>query len=311
MKDIDFSIVAPAFNESQILPLFIKKTLAAARKITSAFELIIIDDGSVDNSWSLLRQWHQKNRELKAIRLRRRSGQTAALMAGFHLSQGKVIVTIDADLQQDPQDIAKLLAAINRGADVVSGMRASAHRSWGNRFISSTEKLLIKLLLKIDIADTNVSPNAYRKEVLRGISLFGEMHRYLVPILKWRGFKVVSVPVVFHARRLGYSKYRSSKAVRGFLDLLMVKFWQDYSVRPIQLFGRGGLMLIGLGGLIGLITVIRKFFFNLTLFNVSFLLLAVFLIIVGLQFFIFGILADLLAKIYYKDSHDYQVAEML
>lgn len=311
MKPINFSIVAPAFNESQIFPQFIVKTYSVAKKITADFELIIVDDGSTDNSWSVLRRYCQKYPRLKAIRLRRRSGQTAALMAGFHHAQGKVIITIDADLQQDPQDMVKLLAKIDQGADVVSGRRPFRKRQLINRFITGVEKLLLKFLLKIDLADTNVSPNAYRRETLSGINLFGEMHRYLVPLLKWRGFKVVTVPVSLRPRQAGISKYKHSKAVRGFLDLLMVKFWQDYSVRPIQLFGRAGLILIALGLLIGLLTVVRKFIFHLALFNLSLLLLAIFLIIIGLQFFIFGILADIMARIYYQTTPDYQIAEVL
>ena len=293
------------------MPAFIAGTTAAAKKVAADFELIMVDDGSTDNSWQILNQHHQSDARIKGVRLRRRSGQTAALMAGFYQARGKIVVTIDADLQQDPKDIVRLVRAIKRGADVVSGRRPLQQRAWFNQIISLSEKLLIRLLLKIDIADTNVSPNAYRKEVLEGVNLFGEMHRYLVPLLAWRGYKVVTVPVAFASRRAGQSKYRHSKAIRGFLDLLVVKFWQDYSVRPIQLFGRGGLMLIFLGLLTGLLTVIRKFVFNLTLFNVSLLLLSIFLIIIGLQFFIFGILADVMARIYYKDAKDYQIAEVL
>lgn len=311
MNMVSFSIVAPACNESKILPLFIKKTISAAKKINHHFELIVVDDGSTDGSWRILTREHKKNSCLKAIRLRRRSGQTAALMAGFSRAQGKVVITIDSDLQQNPKDIAKLLKKINDGADVVSGQRPVKSRSGLNQLITVLEKILVKLLLKVEIADTNVSPNAYRKETLKDINLFGEMHRYLVPLLKWKGFKVVTVPVSLAPRLAGESKYRHSKAVRGFLDLLMVKFWQDYSVRPIQLFGKAGLILIGLGGLVGLATIIRKFVFNLGLFNLSLLLLAIFLVIVGLQFFIFGILADVMARIYYKDSHDYQISEVL
>ena len=293
------------------MPLFIKKTIAAAKKISPNFELIVVDDGSTDDSWRILTKHHEENSRLKAIQLRRRSGQTAALMAGFHYARGKVVVTIDADLQQDPADLAQLIAAIGQGADVVSGKRPLTKRSLVNRLISLAEKALIRFLLNIDVADTNVSPNAYRQDVLREVNLFGEMHRYLVPILKWQGFKVVTVPVAFYPRRAGYSKYRSFKAIGGFLDLLMVKFWQDYSVRPIQLFGRAGLLLIGLGLIVGIATIIRKFIFHLGLFNLSLLLLSIFLVIVGLQFFIFGILADVMARIYYKGTHDYQIARVL
>ncbi len=311
MKKTAISIIAPAFNEAQNLNLLIKKTISAVKKITSTFELIIIDDGSTDDSWSILKKQKLKYSQLKAIRFRRRSGQTAALMAGFRQAKGDIIVTIDSDLQQDPKDIRKLINHIKKGSDVVSGQRPKQTRAFIYSFISTIEKLLIKLLLKIDIKDTNVSPNAYKSKILKEINLYGEMHRYLVPMLSWQGYQVDTVPVSLHPRHKGQSKYKPTKAIKGFLDLLILKFWQDYSARPIHFFGGLGLVIFSLGFITGLITVIRKFIFHLSLFNVSLLLLAIFLCLIGLQFFIFGILADIVTRLYFKNTSNYQIEKVL
>jgi len=310
-KNLSLSIVAPAHNEIGNLKLFCQKSITSLKKITSKFEIIIIDDGSTDGSFKLLKKLKKQFAKLKAIRLRRCSGQTAALMAGFKKAKGNVIITIDADLQQDPKDIKKLVSKIISGADVVSGKRPKQKRAAIYILISMVEKLLIRLLLSANLPDTNVSPNAYRKETLNDINLVGEMHRYLVPILFWQGYKVESVNVSFHKRHSGQSNYKPTKAIKGFLDLFIVKFWQDYSARPIHFFGSIGLSLSFLGTLIGIITTIRKFAFHLTRFNVELLLLSVFLIIIGIQFFIFGILADIMTRIYFKNKSDYQIESVL
>lgn len=305
------SLVIPAFNEQDNLAILAKKTSQALKKITPNFEIILVDDGSTDNSFSLLKKLKETYPKLKVVRLRRRSGQTAALMAGFNQATGDIIVTIDADLQQDPNDVSKLVKAISKKVDIVTGVRPVQKRSFIYAFISLVEKFLIRKLLNINLSDYNISPNAYKKQVLKDIKLYGEMHRFLVPILFWRGYKVKAVPVSFHKRHAGTTKYKPTKAIRGFLDLFIVKFWQDYSARPIHILGGLGLSLAGLGGLIGLITIIRKFIFAQTLFNVSLLLLAIFLFIVGLQFFIFGILADIMVKTYYQNKQSFDIKEVL
>lgn len=300
---IKISLVAPAHNETGNLPEFIKKTVAALKKITSDFEIIIIDDGSTDNSFELLKKIKQSTAELKAIRLRRRYGQTAALMAGFNQVKGEIVVVLDADLQQDPNDIKKLITPILNGkADVVSGQRQKRQHGFSIKLIALIEKYLNRLFLGIKLSDTAVSPNAYKKETLTDLNLYGEMHRFLVPILFWRGWRVVEVPVAHYPRKSGQSKYKATKAIGGFLDLLIVKFWQDYSARPIRLFGSIGLILIALGSILGIEEAIRKLVFHLSIYNRTLPLLAAFLAIVGIQFLILGILADIMVRIYYQNK---------
>ena len=189
-------------------------------------------------------------------------------MVGFNYAKGKIIVVLDADLQQDPADIKKLIKPIqDKKADVVSGRRYLRQHSFIFRLITAAEYILNKLILSINIHDTAVSPNAYNKKVLIDLNLYGEMHRFLVPILFWRGYKVIEVNVSHHQRYGGQSKYKFTKAICGFLDLLIVKFWQDYSTRPIHVFGTIGLILIAIGLPIGIEEGIRKLVFHLTFSN--------------------------------------------
>jgi len=312
MKLLKISIIAPAYNEIGNLPEFIKKTVAALKKITSDFEIIIVDDGSIDDSFKILKKIKLSIKQLKIIRLRRRSGQTAALMAGFNLASGEIVVVLDADLQQDPNDIKKLITPILKGeADVVSGQRQKRKHSLIIKLIAWIERIFNRLFLGIKLDDTAVSPNAYKKEILTDLNLYGEMHRFLVPILFWRGWRIIEVPVNHFPRIAGKSKYRATKAVGGFLDLLIVKFWQDYSARPIRLFGSIGLILIALGSILGIEEAIRKLVFHLSIYNRTLPLLAAFLAIVGIQFLILGILADIMVRIYYQNRPNETIGKVI
>jgi len=312
MARLMLSIIAPAHNEADNLSLLVEKINQAASKITEGFEIIVVDDGSTDGSLNLLLKLKKKYPNLKIIRLRRQSGQTAGIMAGFKHSTGEIVVVFDADLQQDPNDIKKLIEPIVKGeADVVSGNRQKRQHSLVYRVIAGVESILNKWLLGISISDTSVSPNAYHRKTLKNIHLYGEMHRFLVPILYWRGFKIVEIPVNHFKRHAGTSNYKPSKAIRGLLDLLVIKFWQDYSSRPIHLFGTAGLLLMLSGTVLGIEEAVRKIVFGLSIFNRTLPLLAAFLFIVGIQFLIFGILADILIRLYYKENDTYQVEEII
>lgn len=310
--DKSISIVAPAHNEAGNLQEFIRKTIAALKKITAEFEIIIVDDGSTDNTPVILLAIKAKLPELKIIRLRRRCGQTAALMVGFNFASKDIVVVMDADLQQDPKDISKLINPIIKNqADVVSGLRVKRQHSILIRMIAAIEKRFNRWLLGIKLNDTAVSPNAYKKVCLNNLNLYGEMHRFLVPILVWRGYRVVEVPVNHYPRHAGVSHYKATKALGGFLDLLIVKFWQDFSSRPIRLFGSIGLTLIGLGSIIGIEEAMRKLLFNLSIYNRTLPLLAAFLAIVGIQFLILGILADIMVRIYYQNKPEDNVESII
>lgn len=306
------AVIAPAHNEAGNLPEFVKKTAAALKQIGNEFEIIIVDDGSTDDTLALLQKLKVKQPRLRAIRLRRKSGQTAALMAGFNLAQADIVVVLDADLQQDPADIGKLIGPIIKGkAEVVSGRRLKRKHSLIIRFIAAVECFLQKKILGINIKDTAVSPNAYKKECLTDLNLYGEMHRFLVPILFWRGWRVVEVNVPHYQRVRGRSKYKFTKALQGFLDLLIVKFWQDYSARPIHVFGTIGLVLIAIGFPIGIEEAVRKLIFHQSIINRTLPLFSAFMVMLGTQFLAFGILADIMIRIYYRKSQGYQIEKII
>lgn len=310
--DTKISVIAPAHNEAGNLSEFITKTVAALKKITDDFEIIIIDDGSTDGSLEILKKLKKSIQPLKIIRLRRRCGQTAALMAGFNLAGKDIVVVLDSDLQQDPDDIQRLITPIINGkADVVSGLRQKRKHHLFIKFIAFIERYLNRIFLGIKLRDTAVSPNAYKKTVLTDLNLYGEMHRFLVPILFWRGWRVMEVPVKHYPRKTGVSKYKATKAIGGFLDLLIVKFWQDYSSRPIRLFGSIGLWLIFIGSAIGIEEAVRKLVFQLSIYNRTLPLLAAFLAIVGIQFLILGILADVMVRIYYQNRPNDTVEQII
>lgn len=303
MKSPKISVVTPAYNEAGNLKLFCQKTKAALTKITPDFEIIIVDDGSTDSTFAVLKSIKKTNQSLKIIHLRHHYGQTAALMAGFNLASKEIVVVLDSDLQQDPNDIDKLIQPIIKDkADVVSGWRQKRKHSSMIKLIAFIGKFLNRAFLGIKLNDTAASPNAYKKNVLGDLNLYGEMHRFLVPILSWRGWRIIEVPVAHYPRYTGHSKYNATKAIGCFLDLIIVKFWQDYSSRPIRLFGTIGLWLIFLGSIIGLEEAIRKLVFNLSIYNRTLPLLAAFLAIVGIQFLILGILADVMIRIYYQNK---------
>ena len=305
------SIVVPSYNEAENLAEFCRQTFQVVKRITPEFEVIIVDDGSTDNSWEKLRQLKRRYPRLKLIRLRRQSGQTACLMTGFKQAQGEIIITIDADLQHDPQDIARLLKALDNNTDVVSGSRTIKNRPAINQLISRVEFWLVRWFLGIELDDSGVAPNAYRREVMADIHLFGEMHRYLIPILAWRGFVIKTIPVAIRPRTAGVSKYKTSKAIKGFLDLLIIKFWQDFSTKPIHVFGSLGLFLMAVGGILGAEEAVKKLVFGISIIKSTIPLLAAFLAIVGIQFVVFGVLADIMIKTYYKDNDHHQIREKI
>lgn len=297
------SVVCPAYNEAGNLSLLVKKINQELKKLTLNYQIIVVDDGSTDNSFNILKKLKTKYSRLMVIRLRRRSGQTSALMAGFSQSRGDIIITFDSDMQQDPKDIKKLITPIIKGeADIVSGNRNKRKHSNIYKFITWIQSILNRKLLGIKLYDTSVSPNAYKASTLDNLNLYGEMHRFLVPILHWRGYKVIEIPVSHHKRHRGVSKYKPSKAITGFLDLTIVKFWQDYSSKSIHVFGVIGLTFMAIGTIIGIEEAVRKLFFHQSIINRSLPLFAVFTVILGSQFLVFGILADILIRVYYKGN---------
>lgn len=309
MRPTTYSLIVPAYNEEEnIAPL-----VAAVREVLSAmggWELIFIDDGSGDGTYAAMQRARAADPRIKIIRFRRNFGQTAAWAAGFDHASGDIVICLDADLQNDPRDIPAMVEKLQReNFDVVSGWRAQRRDSVEKRIVSAIGNFLRRWITKEKIHDSGCSLKVYRREVLLDLELYGEMHRYITALLTWKGFRVGEMVVQHHPRRAGKTKYTLRRTIKGFLDLLIVKFWMQYSARPIHLFGSVGVLLVGLGvllgGVLGLLWLLRV----ISLQGRSTPLLAVLLVIIGMQFIMTGILADIVAKNYYATKKVYTIAE--
>lgn len=310
-KQPDLSIIVPAYNEEKNVPLLYEKITAVARRMKVPHEIIFIDDGSRDQTLARLTAIGSSDPSVIVIKFRKNFGQTAALDAGFKAARGRVLVPMDADLQNDPDDIPRLVAKLNEGYDVVSGWRVNRRDSRAKHIISRGANLLRKLLLHDRIHDSGCTLKAYRRECFENLTLYGEMHRFIPAILSLRGFKVTELPVRHHPRAYGTTKYSMKRVLKGFLDMLVVTFWMRYSTRPIHLFGTLGILTTLIGFLFGLYLTAIKLFFNEPIGNRPLLLLTILLIVLGAQFIIFGLMSDILIKIYYRDQPTYAIEKIV
>ena len=299
------SVVVPVYNEEESLPTLHARLTEALSALEWSYEIIAIDDGSRDRSFAILRDLASTDPHLRVVRFRRNFGQTAAFSAGFDRARGEVIVTIDADLQNDPMDIGRLIAKMNEGYDVVSGWRERREDPFLNRRLPSMiANGLISRVTGVELHDYGCSLKAYRAEVLRGIRLYGELHRFIPAIASWQGVAVAELPVHHSARRFGKSKYGIGRTTRVLLDLLTVRFLLSYSTRPMQIFGLLGLLSI-VGGLIpGIYLTITKLldYNGVSLANRPLLLLSVLLVVLGVQFISLGLIGELVVRVYYESQ---------
>lgn len=311
---MDLSVVVPIyFEEENIRPLYAAIT-AALDPTGLQYEVICVDDGSGDTSFQVLKELASDDPRLRVIRFRRNFGQTAAMAAGFEAARGEVIVPMDGDLQNDPADIPLLLAKISEGYDVVSGWRKDRQDTFINRKLPSMiANGLISRFTDVHLHDYGCTLKAYRREVLEGIGLYGEMHRFVPALASRIGAKVAELPVRHHPRLHGTSKYGISRTVRVVLDLLTVKFLLSYATKPIQLFGKWGIysMLLGCGT--GTAMVYMKFFADTSMNRNPLLILTAFLLFMGVQFITLGLLGELNARTYYESQGKpiYSVRERL
>ncbi|MBI4228113.1 MAG: glycosyltransferase family 2 protein, partial [Deltaproteobacteria bacterium] len=260
---VDLSIVIPVLNEAENLdPLYAQLTLALGNS-NKSYEIIFIDDGSTDSSYEILENLQKEDGRVQVIRFRRNFGQAAAFSAGFDYARGDVIITMDADLQNDPLDIPKLLKKLEDGYDVVSGWRIDRKDQFLTRQLPSRiANFIISRMTEVKLHDYGCSLKAYRREVVKNIKLYGEMHRFIPALASWMGIKVSEIPVNHSPRSSGKSKYGLMRTVRVLLDLLTVKFLLGYSTRPIQIFGLLGGLCFSLGLIIGLYLSILKLIFS-------------------------------------------------
>lgn len=299
----EVSIVVPLFNEAESLSLLVEKLLASLRPQGRSFELVLVDDGSVDATASVLAQLADETPELVAVLLRRNYGQTAAMAAGFDASCGALIVTLDGDLQNDPADIPLLLERLGEGFDLVSGWRHQRQDGALSRLLpSKIANRLIARVTGVKLHDYGCSLKAYRREVIADMNLYGELHRFLPALAFIEGARITEVKVQHHARRFGRSKYGLDRTFRVLMDLLTVTFMKRFLTRPMHVFGLGGLVGIGAGLLIALHLSYAKVVLNQDIGNRPLLMVAVLAIVTGVQLFCFGLLAELQMRTYHESQ---------
>jgi len=308
------SVVIPLYNEEKNLEPLYQQLKAALDGAGREYEIIIVDDGSTDRSFEVLKRLHEDDERLKVIRFRRNFGQTAAFAAGFDHSQGEVVITMDADLQNDPADIPLLLRKIEEGYDVVSGWRLPRQDPFLTRRLPSMiANWLISQVTGVHLHDYGCSLKAYHREVVKNVQLYGELHRFIPALASWMGISVAEVPVRHYPRRFGRSKYGLSRTSRVLLDLLTVRFLLSYSTRPIHIFGGLGLISfavgIGLGGYLSFV----KFVLGQNIGDRPLLLLAILLMVLGVQLISMGLLGEMMVRTYYEvlNKPTYVVREVL
>lgn len=298
------SIVIPLYNEEDSIPHLVEALDAAIANCGEPTEVIIVDDGSRDRSFALLKELAERDPRFTIVRFRRNFGQTAAFAAGFAQARGEVVITMDADLQNDPMDIPLLMAKIDEGYDIVSGWRKNRQDRWLDRKLPSMlANRLISNVTDVRLHDYGCSLKAYRTEVLQHVRLYGELHRFIPALASQVGATVTEVPVNHRARKYGSSKYGISRTIRVMLDLINVWFLGAYSTRPIHVFGTLGLGSMALGILAGLYLTALKIFWGASIGNRPLLLLAVLLVVIGVQLVTMGLLAEMITRTYYESQN--------
>ncbi len=308
------SVVIPVYNELDNIPPLLEGLAEALEKLEKPFEVIVVDDGSTDGTTELLRRLKPSYTWLKVVILRRNFGQSAAFTAGLDQAQGEVIVTMDGDLQNDPRDIPKLLEKIEQGYDLVSGWRKERKDPFLSRRLPSIiANAFISRLTKVRLHDYGCSLKAYRREVIEGLTIYGELHRFLPVLVSMGGARIAEVVVRHYPRRFGRSKYGLSRTYRVILDLFLLLFFRKFATKPLHVFGlTGGLFLIS-GFFIELYLSILKLVFHQDIGHRPLLILGVLLILTGINLLGTGLLAELLVRTYYESSgrRIYAVREVL
>ena len=317
----EISVLFPVYNEEESIPSLYEKLVKALDGIGRTWEAILVDDGSKDRSWELLEEIAARDKRIHCVRFVRNFGQTAALAAGIDYASGEIIIPMDADLQNDPVDIIRLLDKLDEGYDVVSGWRKDRQDEFFTRLIPSwSANKLISVISGVRLHDYGCSLKAYRREVIKDVRLYGEMHRFVPIYASWMGARVTEIPVTHHARQFGQSKYGLSRTFKVALDLILVKFLSSYATKPIHIFGAMGFLCFFGGALAFTWMVILKFFYpilGLTQ-STSFIetplpVLVALCMMLGVQFIFMGLLAEILMRTYHEsqDKTIYRVKSTL
>ncbi|MCD6419588.1 MAG: glycosyltransferase family 2 protein [Synergistetes bacterium] len=314
MSSIEISIVIPVMNEEESIGLLIEKIIDVMNRIDLSYEIVAVDDGSTDRTFEILHEIAERESCLKVIRFRKNFGQTAAMSAGFSYAKGNVIITLDADLQNDPEDIPLLLEKVDEGYDIVSGWRKDRKDPWLSRKLPSfIANWIISKVTGVRLHDYGCTLKAYKANIIKEVKLYGELHRFIPALARGVGASVVEVPVRHHPRRFGKSKYSIFRTVRVILDLLTVKFLLSYSSKPNQFFGLMGISFSTFGTVYIAYLIFERMVYGVPLSNKPSLLISVMLLIVGVQFLGIGLLGEIMIRTYYESQgkSPYSIKEML
>ena len=303
---IRYSIVVPFYNEQENIPPLYVKLTEVMDAIGERYELVFVDDGSKDKTFKVLSDIYEHDPRVNVVQLRRNFGQAPALKAGFDFARGEIIISMDGDLQHDPDEIPRFLEKIEEGYDIVSGWRVTRTDHWLTRQLPSrvANRMMAKLS-GVDLHDFGTTFKAYRREVLQEIHLYGELHRFIPALASWAGASVVEVPISNIARKNGSSNYGISRTIRVLLDLLSVKFLLDYSTKPLQFFGLLGLSCLAGGAGIASWVFIRKAVLDEGILNNHgpLIILGMALVMGGIQFIATGLIGEMLARTYYESQN--------
>ncbi len=298
---VDISIVIPVYNEAESLELLYQLLGDVLKQTGQSYELIFVEDGSTDNSFEVLEALHSLDRRVQIVQFRRNFGKSAALSAGFAETTGKIVITMDADLQDNPTEIPILLDKLNQGYDLVSGWKFPRLDPISKTWPSWLFNRVTALLTGIKLHDFNCGFKAYRQEAVKEIILYGELHRYIPVLAYMRGFKIGEVKVKHHSRRFGQSKYGFTRFARGAFDLITILFLSHYQWRPLHIFGWPGVIFFLIGLLINFYLTVLWFLEKGPIGDRPLLLLGVLMAIIGIQFVSFGLLAEMFSR---SASHD-------
>jgi glycosyltransferase involved in cell wall biosynthesis len=308
------SVVVPIFNEEQVLPELHERLRASLADVDGGYEVIYVDDGSTDRSYEVLKEIAAADARAKVVRFRRNYGQTAAMAAGIQAASGEILIPMDADLQNDPADIVRLLEKLDEGYDVVSGWRKDRQDKAVTRKLPSfVANKIISGISGVHLHDYGCSLKAYRRDVLKDVKLYGEMHRFIPIYASWAGARVAEIPVTHHARVHGKSKYGLNRIFKVVLDLITVKFLSSYATKPIYVFGGAGMLSMALSLLVGVWAVYLKLIHYADFIQTPLPLLTVTLFMVGVQLIMMGLLAEMVMRTYHEsqDKATYTVRNTL
>lgn len=311
---LDVSLFIPVYNEEESLKLLQDKINTTFQSMNLSYEVIYVDDGSTDKSYEILQEIARNNSNVRVVKFRRNYGQTAAMSAGIEVARGKVLIPMDSDLQNDPQDIPRLLEKINEGYDVVSGWRKNRKDTYIDRKLPSMiANKIISIISGVKLHDYGCSLKAYRSEVLKDIRLYGELHRFIPICASWAGAKVTEIPVNHHERQFGQSKYGINRTFKVILDLFMLKFLTDYLTKPIYFFGSISMASMLLSAICFFSAVWFRLVDGIQLDGTPLPILGAMFFTVSVQILLFGVIADLLMRTYYESQgkRPYYIQETL